>query len=123
MQTEISGKCNSPFYVCFLSLFFLSLFLSLGSVYCFNFKIIYLFLPFQCDQFVIGCETSIKVTKDTIKLSDLESIFGLKGQTVHLQDAKPDELQLFIDKLSHFIKGKSLEYSFKDLYVWFWVLN
>lgn len=65
----------------------------------------------------------MKVTKDTIKLSDLESILGLKGQTVHLQDAKPDELQLFIDKLPHFIKGKSLEYSFKDLYVWFWVLN
>ena len=34
LQTEISGKYNLPLYFCSLSLFFLSLFLPQGSVYC-----------------------------------------------------------------------------------------
>ena len=41
LQTEISGKYNLPLYSCFLSLFYLSLFLPWGSVYCFQFKIWY----------------------------------------------------------------------------------
>ena len=40
-QTEISGNYNSPLYLCFLYLFFLSLFLPEGSVYWFKFKIWY----------------------------------------------------------------------------------
>ena len=39
LQTDISGKYNSPIYFCFLCLFFLSLLLPKGSVYCFKFKI------------------------------------------------------------------------------------
>ena len=39
LQTEISGKYNSPLYFCFLSTVFLSLFVPWESVYCFNFKI------------------------------------------------------------------------------------
>ena len=34
LQTEISGKYNLPLYFCSLPLFFLSLFLPQGSVYC-----------------------------------------------------------------------------------------
>ena len=34
LQTEISGKYNLPLYFCSLSLFFLSLSLPQGSVYC-----------------------------------------------------------------------------------------
>ena len=41
LQTEISGKYNLPLYFCSLSLFFLSLFLPQGSVYCFKSEIWY----------------------------------------------------------------------------------
>ena len=41
LQTEISSKNDPPFYFCFLSLFFQSLFRPWRSVYGFNFKIWY----------------------------------------------------------------------------------
>ena len=53
-QTEISGKYNSPFYFCFLSLFFLSLFLPQGSVYCSNINILFWTALWDCveDEFL-----------------------------------------------------------------------
>ena len=49
----------------------------------------------------------MKVTKDTVTISDLTSFFGSKGHTVQLNDADPKELQLFIEKLPASIKGKT----------------
>ena len=37
---------------------------------------------------------------------------GQKGQTVQLEDADPNELQLFLDKIPATIKGKSVKYGF-----------
>ena len=55
----------------------------------------------------------MKVTKDTVTISGLSlSVFTLKGQTVQLKDADPNELQLFIDKMPTTIKGKSVKYGF-----------
>ena len=36
----------------------------------------------------------MKVTKDTLTVSELEHWYGQKGQTVQLKDADPNELQL-----------------------------
>ena len=56
----------------------------------------------------------MKVTKDTVTISELQLDYGLyvgrKGQTVQLKDADPSELQLFIDKMPATIKGKSVKY-------------
>ena len=56
----------------------------------------------------------MKVTKDTVTISELELDRGLiegpKGQTVQLKDADPNELQLFSDKMPATIKGKSVKY-------------
>ena len=49
----------------------------------------------------------MKVTKDTVTISELKNLHGLKGQTVQLKDADPNELQLFIEKLPASIKGKT----------------
>ena len=66
----------------------------------------YLSLPFQ---FFIVPETTMKVTTDTVTVSELFG--GRKGQTVvQLKDADPNELQLFIDKMPTTIEGKSLKY-------------
>ena len=72
----------------------------------------YLSLPFQ---FSILPQTTIKVTKDTVTISELQELGLLllqKGQTVQLKDADPTELQLFIDKMPATIKGKSVKYGF-----------
>ena len=61
----------------------------------------------------------MKVTKDTVTISELQLKWGLprgpfvgpKGQTeVQLKDSDPSELQLFIDKMPATIKGKSVKY-------------
>ena len=49
----------------------------------------------------------MKVTKDTVTISELQRWFGSKGYTVQLKDADPNELQLFIEKLPASIKGKT----------------
>ena len=54
----------------------------------------------------------MKVTKDTVTISELLRVGGLEGQTVQLKDADPNELQLFIDKMPATIKGKSVKYGF-----------
>ena len=64
----------------------------------------YLSLPFQ---FYFIAESTMKVTKDTVTISDLTNLFGSKGQTVQLKDADPNELQLFIEKMPASIKGKT----------------
>ena len=48
----------------------------------------------------------MKVTKDTVEISELNNK-GQTGQTLQLKDADPNELQLFIDKMPRFVKGKS----------------
>ena len=72
----------------------------------------YLSLPFQ---FSIRPKTTIKVTKDTVTISELmvwPLLSGEKGKTVQLKDADPNELQLFLDKMPATIKGKSVKYGF-----------
>ena len=57
----------------------------------------------------------MKVTKDTVTISELRKLGSLlfqKGQTVQLKDADPTELQLFIDNMPATIKGKSVKYGF-----------
>ena len=49
----------------------------------------------------------MKVTKDTVTISELEHWFDLKGHTVQLKDADPNELKLFIEKMPGSIKGKT----------------
>ena len=58
-------------------------------------------------------ETTMKVTEDTVTISELD--FG--GYTVQLKDADPNELQLFIEKMPAFIKGKSYKFNFSKLCV------
>ena len=52
-------------------------------------------------------ESTMKVTKDTVTISELEDYWGQKGRTVQLKDADPNELQLFIKKMPASIKGKA----------------
>ena len=54
----------------------------------------------------------MKVTKDTVTISELKERWGSKVQTVQLKDADPNELQLFIDKMPATVKGKSVKYGF-----------
>ena len=54
----------------------------------------------------------MKVTKDTVTISELVRMGGVKGQIVQLKDADPNELQLFIDNMLATIKGKSVKYGF-----------
>ena len=49
----------------------------------------------------------MKVTKNTVTISELEYWYGSKGRTVQLKDADPNELQLFIEKMPASIKGKT----------------
>ena len=70
----------------------------------------YLSLPFQL---YILPETTVKVTKDTVTISELRlGLGGSKGQFVQLEDADPNELQLFIDNMPATIKGKNMKYGF-----------
>ena len=49
----------------------------------------------------------MKVTKDTVTISELNTwLTQIKGRTVQLKDADPNELQFFIEKLPASIKGK-----------------
>ena len=52
-------------------------------------------------------ETTVKVTKDSLTISELEDWDYQKGQTVQLKDADPNDIQLFIDKMPAYVKGKS----------------
>ena len=52
-------------------------------------------------------ETTVKVTKDSLTISELEDFQYQKGQTVQLKDADPNDIQLFIDKMPASVKGKS----------------
>ena len=52
-------------------------------------------------------ETTVKVTKDSLTISELEDFYYQKGQTVQLKDADPNDIQLFIDKMLASVKGKS----------------
>ena len=55
----------------------------------------------------------MKVTKDIVTISELRrELWGPNGHTFQLRDADPTELQLFIDKISATIKGKSVKYGF-----------
>ena len=49
----------------------------------------------------------MKVTKDSLTISELEDWGFRKGQTVQLKDADPNDIQLFIDKMPASVKGKS----------------
>ena len=57
----------------------------------------------------------MKVTKDTVTISELVDGYLQEGQTVQLKDADPNELQLFIDKMPAFTKGKSAKYNYSKL--------
>ena len=62
-------------------------------------------------------ETTVKVTKNTVTISELQDIMSLNtGQIVQLKDADPNELQLFIDKMPASIKGESVKYNFSKLW-------
>ena len=52
-------------------------------------------------------ETTVKVTKDSLTISEVEDWVYLKRQTVQLKDADPNDIQLFIDKMPASVKGKS----------------
>ena len=64
----------------------------------------YLSLPFQA--YIIP-ESTVKVTKDTVTISELRDLIWLNSRTFQLKDADPNELQLFIEKLPASIKGKT----------------
>ena len=49
-------------------------------------------------------------TKATVLISELAG-----KNTVHLKDADPNELQLFIEKMPASIKGESVKYNFSKL--------
>ena len=49
----------------------------------------------------------MKVTKDSLTISELEGWYYQKGQTVQLKDADPNDIQLFIDKMPASVKSKS----------------
>ena len=52
-------------------------------------------------------ETTVKVTKDSLTISELKGWYYQEGQTVQLKDADPNDIQLFIDKMPASVKGKS----------------
>ena len=52
-------------------------------------------------------ETTVKVTKDSLTISELEDFYYQQRQTVQLKDADPNDIQLFIDKMPASVKGKS----------------
>ena len=49
----------------------------------------------------------MKVTKDSLTISELKDFYYQKRQTVQLKDADPNDIQLFIDKMPASVKGKS----------------
>ena len=52
-------------------------------------------------------ETTVKVTKDSLTISEVVDWVYLKRQTFQLKDADPNDIQLFIDKMPASVKGKS----------------
>ena len=52
-------------------------------------------------------ETTVKVTKDSLTITELEDWDFQIRQTVQLKDADPNDIQLFIDKMPASVKGKS----------------
>ena len=52
-------------------------------------------------------ETTVKVIKDSLTISELEDWDYQKRQTVQLKDADPNDIQLFFDKMPASVKGKS----------------
>ena len=60
----------------------------------------------------------MKVTNDTVTISELPFWVGSRRYTVQLKDADPNELQLFIEKLPASIKGKtkSMKSNFQYLF-------
>ena len=49
----------------------------------------------------------MKVTKDTLTISELKDWSYQIAPTVQLKDADPNDIQLFIDKMPAFVKRKS----------------
>ena len=70
-------------------------------------------------QFEFMPHSTMKVTKDTVTISGLDS----KGDTVQLKHADPNELQLLIEKMPASIKGKSVKKKKIQNFVWFWFWN
>ena len=68
-------------------------------------------LPFQ---FEIMPGSTMKVTKDTVTIKALKDWWDHEGQTVQLKNANPNELQLFIEKMSVPIKGESVQSNFQN---------
>ena len=59
-------------------------------------------------QFRIAPESTIKVTKDTVTISELENwLVPEIRQTAELKDADPNELQFFIENIPASTKGKT----------------
>ena len=56
-------------------------------------------------------ETAMKVTEDTVTISELKDRWGDKGQSVQLKHSDPNELELYINKMPASTKGKSMKYS------------
>ena len=52
-------------------------------------------------------ETTVKITKDSLTITELEDWDYQIRQTVQLKDADPNDIQLFIDKMPASVKGKS----------------
>ena len=55
-------------------------------------------------------ETTVKITKDSLTITELEDWdyqIRQTKQTVQLKDADPNDIQLFIDKMPASVKGKS----------------
>ena len=48
----------------------------------------------------------MKVTKDTVTISELENCFGSKGHTVQLKDADPNELQILSKRCPSLSKAR-----------------
>ena len=68
----------------------------------------------------------MKVTKDTIKISQLQlrTYPFSKGQTVQLKDTNPNELQRFIEKLPSSIKGETKSMNvISNTFILFWFWN
>ena len=75
-------------------------------------------------QFLIIPESTMKVTKDTVTISELKKWYVSNRHTVQLKDADPNELQLFIEKMPASVKGKnkSMKCNFQYFFK-FWLCN
>ena len=65
----------------------------------------------------------MKVTKDTVTISELTDEFYREGQTVQLKDADPNELQPVFEEMPASVKGKtkSMKCNFQYFFLFsFW---